>query len=60
MTNLKWQIDTIRTILFFNNKIDFEKIIEKELKKSCGKSKESEACKNYKESIKDLEDFINK
>ena len=25
MTNLKWQIDTIRTILFFNNKIDFEK-----------------------------------
>ena len=24
MTNLKWQIDTIRTILFFNNKIDFE------------------------------------
>ncbi len=25
MTNLKWQIDTIRTILFFNNKINFEK-----------------------------------
>ena len=25
MTNLKWQIDTIGTILFFNNKIDFEK-----------------------------------
>ncbi len=43
-----------------NSMKDFEKIIEKELKKSCGKSKESEACKNYKESIKDLEDFINK
>ena len=25
MTNLKWQIDTIRTILFFNNKINFER-----------------------------------
>lgn len=37
-----------------NSMTDFEKIIEKELKKSCGKSKESEACKNYKESIKDL------
>ncbi|HAV4466926.1 TPA: hypothetical protein JIR14_18480 [Acinetobacter baumannii] len=43
-----------------NSMTDFEKIIEKELKKSCGKSKESEACKNYKESIKDLKDFINK
>jgi len=43
-----------------NSMKDFEKIIEKELKKSCGKSKESETCKNYKESIKDLEDFINK
>ena len=36
------------------------KDFEKELKKSCGKSKESETCKNYKESMKDLEQFINK
>lgn len=39
---------------------DFEKIIEKELKKFCGKLKEFEVCKNYKELIKDFEDFINK
>lgn len=25
MTNLKWKIDKIRTVLFFNNKIDFKK-----------------------------------
>ncbi|MBD0445155.1 hypothetical protein RFH95_04570 [Acinetobacter nosocomialis] len=43
-----------------NSMKDFEKTIEKELKKNCGKSKESEACKNQKESIKDLEKFINK
>ena len=36
------------------------KDFEKEFKKSCGKSKESETCKNYKESMKDLEQFINK
>lgn len=41
-----------------NSMKDFEKIFEKDLKKSCSKSKESETCKNYKESIKDLEQFI--
>ena len=39
---------------------DFEKVIEKEFKKSCGKSKESETCKDFKESIMDLEKFITK
>jgi hypothetical protein len=39
---------------------DFEKIIEKEFKKSCGKSKESEACKDFKDSIMDIEKFITK
>lgn len=39
---------------------DFGKLLEKEFKKSCGKSKESENCKNFKEKIKDLEQIINK
>ncbi|NNH77091.1 hypothetical protein HLH17_05245 [Acinetobacter sp. ANC 5380] len=39
---------------------NLDKIIDKALKKSCGKSREAESCINLKESIKDLEPLINK
>ncbi|MFN4052653.1 MAG: hypothetical protein ACK4HS_11820 [Acinetobacter junii] len=48
----------INTVLSYVEGID--KLAEKELKKSCGKSKESEHCKNLKASLKDLEQIIKK
>ncbi|TCB51030.1 hypothetical protein E0H80_06600 [Acinetobacter sp. ANC 4779] len=39
---------------------DLDMIIDKALKKSCGKSREAESCINLKQSIKDLDQLINK
>lgn len=39
---------------------DLDKIIDKAMKESCGKSREAESCINLKESIKDLEQLLNK